>query len=259
LRARSAVTLAASLGLFAGCGKHEPPGSEPTAAAKPTGAVPAVPPPSAAPTAPPAAPSVAASTAPRGTVAITDPGVTPATLEICAGEPVAVILPSYPGSEWAVGAFEPRLGPPKHDVVERWLGPNLHGERFTWSTAAAEPDHEIAFVFTDRSQPTSKPVTVTVDVQICDDEDGPVIGEGFTAAEVEARLGKVTDALLAQEGQACFVFERAPDMQYCFGIDTEQATWKQVRRRNFEVNEVKGATQSDKEMARSLTPRRRKT
>jgi hypothetical protein len=62
---------------------------------------------------------------------------------------------------------------------------------------------------------------------------------GMTAKEVKADLGLPVQELMATEGEACFNFEAMPFHEICFSIDAEQATWKQVLKKNHRVHTVK--------------------
>jgi hypothetical protein len=61
------------------------------------------------------------------------------------------------------------------------------------------------------------------------------IGPGSKASAVAAAYGARPKDLGGTEGEACFAFSRAAGMIFCFAIDTEQAKWKQVLKRDFPV------------------------
>jgi hypothetical protein len=69
---------------------------------------------------------------------------------------------------------------------------------------------------------------------------------GLAATDVVAKLGKATYDLGGSEGEGCFVFERAPDHRVCFGLDTEQASWAEVEKKNYKVGSVHAITAEDK-------------
>jgi hypothetical protein len=66
---------------------------------------------------------------------------------------------------------------------------------------------------------------------------GHVVGQ--TARDVEAMLGKAILEVPTDEGNACFVFAGQPDMQVCFAVETEQASWKTVRKKNFRAKDLR--------------------
>jgi hypothetical protein len=69
---------------------------------------------------------------------------------------------------------------------------------------------------------------------------------GLAATDVVAKLGKATYDLGGSEGEGCFVFERAPDHRVCFDLDTEQASWAEVQKKNYKVGSVHAITAEDK-------------
>lgn len=61
------------------------------------------------------------------------------------------------------------------------------------------------------------------------------IGVGSKATNVAAAYGAKPKDFGGTEGEACFAFPKAPGMVFCFQIDTEQASWAKVQKKNFPV------------------------
>ncbi len=177
------IVLAASVGV--GACKPSSSSSSPEASEKPLAVAAAAAAPAAAPagadeTVAAALPASAPSEAtkkhvkkPKGppttVVSFEDPTTTSTKhATACFGEKVSVIVPDGLG-DWKATTHA-SLGVSTHDIVKGWLGPNTDGEKFTWSTAKADLNYPDDFKIQLEAPSEHLKVTVTLDVQPCDDD-----------------------------------------------------------------------------------------
>ena len=82
------------------------------------------------------------------------------------GDTVAIVLPAYDAGEWRVARTDRGLGAPREETIPAWLGPEVSGQKFTWSTAslpASASDYAIEFV--DKRGTTRENVTLHLEAQ----------------------------------------------------------------------------------------------